>query len=86
MVQITTRISIRERDYVDTLINQGKFASYGHCFRGLLHWHKVLSRENSRLRTENVKLREYVRLIADGKLQATAAIEALGIAPYAKEA
>ena len=68
MKQITVKLSIKERNYVDTLISQGKFASYGHSYRGLLYWHKIYVRQNEALRSENAALKEHLRLVLNGEI------------------
>jgi Arc/MetJ-type ribon-helix-helix transcriptional regulator len=57
MRQITVKLSTKERNYIDTLISQGKFASYGHSFRALLYWHKQNMRVIENLKRENAVLR-----------------------------
>ena len=61
---------MRQRDYIDVLIDQGEFASYGHALRALLHKFKVLRRENAKLRTTNARYRERLELWEHGVLQA----------------
>lgn len=69
MRQITVKLSERERNSVDRLIDQGKFASYGHSFRALLHYHKVHGREIGKLRTRVTQLQERLRLYEAGALE-----------------
>jgi len=68
MRQITVKLSIKERDYVDRLIEQNKFASYGHSFRALLHYYKVNTREIAKLRTRLAQFQERLRLYETGRL------------------
>jgi len=73
-MQITVRLDRRERNYIDGLINKGVFASYGHTLRALLHYYKVNQRTISQFRAENARLKERLRLVADGRLSAKEAI------------
>jgi len=70
-IQITVRLDKREREYIDRLIDRGLFASYGHCLRGLLYWHKVYERELGRLKSDCAALRERCRLYESGELKAS---------------
>lgn len=68
MIPIQVRISMRDRNYLDAEIKKGRFASYGHAMRALLHYYKTMGRENSKLRTENARFRERLELYENGKL------------------
>jgi len=54
---------------LDGEIKKGRFASYGHALRALLHFYKVTSRENAKLRTENARFRERLELYENGRIQ-----------------
>jgi len=72
MRQVTVAVSLKDRSYIDHLINQGKFASYRHSYRGLLYWHKIYSRQNEAFRAKISALEERLRLYESGALQAKA--------------
>jgi len=57
MRQISVKLTEKERDSVDVLINRGMFASYGHAFRGMLYYYKTTKRTNARLLAENAVMR-----------------------------
>jgi len=61
---------MRDRNYIDSEIKKGKFASYGHCLRALLHYYRVMGRENSKLRSENARLKGIMEVIKTGELSA----------------
>ena len=54
---------MRERNYIDSEIKKGKFASYGHCLRALLHYYRVMGRENSKLRSENARMKGVMEVL-----------------------
>ena len=60
-----------DRNYIDGEIKKGRFASYGHCLRALLHYYRTMSRENAKLRTENARLHERLEMKESGTLQDT---------------
>ncbi|MDP2973477.1 MAG: hypothetical protein Q8N60_00355 [Candidatus Diapherotrites archaeon] len=73
-MQVTVRVDKRERDHIDTLIDQNVFASYGHCLRALLHYYTVHKKEIAQIRAENTRLKERLKLVAEGKLDAKKAL------------
>jgi Arc/MetJ-type ribon-helix-helix transcriptional regulator len=73
-MQVTVRLDKRERDYIDHLIDKGVFASYGHSLRALLHWYKVNQRTIEQFRAENARLKERLKLVSEGKLDAKKAV------------
>lgn len=70
-IQITVRLSSKERDYIDHLIERGVFASYGHSLRALLYWYKVDQKTIIGLRAENAALRERIKLREEGYVLST---------------
>ena len=54
---------MRDRNYLDSEIKKGKFASYGHAFRALLHYYRTMGRENSKLRSENARIKGIVEVL-----------------------
>lgn len=69
-MQVTVRVDKRERAHIDALIEKNIFASYGHCLRALLHYYTVHTKEIAQLRAENARLKERLRLVSEGKLDA----------------
>ena len=59
---------MRDRNYIDSEIKKGKFASYGHCLRALLHYYRVMGRENSKLRSENARIKGILEVVQDKDL------------------
>ena len=68
MISIHTRITVRDRDYLDAEIKKGRFASYGHALRALLHYYKVMHRENAKLRSENARMKGIQEVLERGTL------------------
>ncbi len=57
MIPITVKITLKQRDYVDTIIKSGQCASYGHSYRFLLHYYRTTKRIMERQKTELAVLR-----------------------------
>jgi len=71
MIPINCKITMRDRNYIDGEIKKGRFASYGHCLRALLHYYKTMSRENAKLRSENARMRGILEVLKHGEVQDT---------------
>lgn len=56
-LQISVKLSTYERNYLDSEIKKGRFASYGHAFRSLLYFDKQSKRTIERLKSENAVLK-----------------------------
>ena len=69
-MHVSVSVDQRERDHIDTLIEKGVFASYGHCLRALLHYYTVHLKEIAQLRAEVVRLKQWQQLVREGKLSA----------------
>ena len=69
MIPINCKITMRDRNYIDSEIKKGKFASYGHCLRALLHYYRVMSRENAKLRSENARMKGIMEVLQSGELE-----------------
>ncbi|KKL13967.1 hypothetical protein LCGC14_2520460 [marine sediment metagenome] len=54
---------MRDRNYLDGEIKKGRFASYGHCLRYLVHSDKVQKRELSKLRSENARMKGVMEVL-----------------------
>ena len=59
---------MRDRNYLDAEIKKGRFASYGHSFRALLHYYRVMGRENAKLRTENARMKGIMEVVKKGEI------------------
>ena len=59
---------MRERNYIDSEIKKGVFNSYGHCLRALLHYYKTMKRENSKLRSENARLKGIMEVLKSSEV------------------
>jgi len=68
MQPINCRITLRDRTYLDGEIKKGRFASYGHALRALLHYYKVMSRENAKLRSENARMKGIMEVMQNGQV------------------
>ena len=68
MISIHTRITVRDRNYLDAEIKKGRFASYGHALRALLHYYRTMSRENSKLRSENARMKGVIEVVKKGEV------------------
>ena len=60
---------MRDRNYIDGEIKKGRFASYGHCLRALLHYYRTMSRENSKLRSENARMKGVMEVLTNGSVE-----------------
>ncbi|KKN06243.1 hypothetical protein LCGC14_1079260 [marine sediment metagenome] len=78
MISIHTRITVRDRNYLDSEIKKGTFASYGHALRALLHYYRVMSRENSKLRSENARMKGMMEVIKSGELPESFTVPVMG--------
>ena len=66
MISIHTRLTVRDRDYLDAEIKKGVYASYGHALRALLHYKKTMGRENAKLRSENARMKGILEVVKGG--------------------
>ncbi len=78
MISIHTRITVRDRNYLDAEIKKGRFASYGHALRALLHYYKVMHRENAKLRSENARMKGIMEVLKSGELDKGFALQDVG--------
>jgi len=69
MISIHSRITVRDRDYLDGEIKKNRFASYGHSLRYYVHSDKVQKRELSKLRAECARLKGIQEVLQSGVLQ-----------------
>ena len=76
---------MRERNYLDGEIKKGRFASYGHALRALLHYYRTMSRENSKLRSENARMRGILEVVQSGELPKGFSLPGVGHSEDTKE-
>jgi len=60
-VQITTKLSIQERSYLDDQILKGRYGSYRQAFKALLYYDKQSRRTIERMKSETGYLRGKVK-------------------------
>ncbi|KKL89154.1 hypothetical protein LCGC14_1917540 [marine sediment metagenome] len=80
MIPITVKVTLSQRNYLDAEIKKGKFASYGHSMRALIHYYRVMGRENSKLRSENARMKGILEVVRRGEMEPKTFPEDLGYA------
>ena len=69
MVQLTSRISLATREWLDKECLSHEFRSYGHAVDKMAVFYRKGHRVIGNLKTENARLRERVGLYESGRLE-----------------